>query len=201
MAQVPPRPAPLGGARPLIAVLGAGAGRRMGGAKLTRPCAGRPLGIWARDLAAGMPGADAIWIAGPAGDDGLAGPLPVVVNAEAADGIGTSLACAARAAAERAAPALIIMLADMPMVTAALLGRLMAARGACAARYPDGRLGVPARFEPRGYPALMGLHGDSGGNRLLRRIGARAMDAEPGELLDVDTEQALAAAAAVLAAR
>ncbi len=177
----------------LLAVLGAGRGSRFGADKLAAPCAGKPLGQWALDTARAT-GLPVIWVAGDA-LPGFVGDTEVVLNPDAAAGIGTSVALAARIAAERGASALLITLADMPLVSAALLGRLITQQAPAACLHPDGRPGVPALLPASAFGALMALTGDQGAGRIISRMaGLSLIDCEGGELFDVDTPQALSVA-------
>lgn len=172
----------------LIAILGAGRASRFGADKLVQPCAGRPLGQWAL-LAAQEMALPCIWIgssATPAFVD-----CEVLTNSRAAEGLGTSVALAAQAASQRGFPALLVMLADMPLVTPALLRRLMAA-GAPAACAHDGRPGVPALVPARLFGALEQLTGEGGAAAVLRgETGLTLVETTSDELLDVDTPASL----------
>lgn len=187
--------------QPLIAVLAAGRGARFGGGKLLADLGGRPLGRHALDtaLATGLP---VVWIAS-AGTAALAPPpCRVLVNPAPERGLGGSLAMGAAAARHAGAPALLVLLADMPLVSPDLIARLAAhaATGeAAACRHPDGRAGVPALIPPALFPALEALDGDAGAGRLLRNLPGLAL-ITPGlhDLLDVDTPADLAHAARLI---
>jgi len=172
----------------MIAILGAGRASRFGADKLVQPCAGRPLGKWAL-LAAQETALPCIWIAGsslPAFVD-----CEVLTNSRAAEGLGTSVALAARAARQRGFTELLVMLANMPLVTPALLRRLMAA-GAPAACAHDGRPGVPALVPARLFGALEQLTGEGGAAAVLRgAAGLTLVETTSDELLDVDTPASL----------
>lgn len=180
----------------LIAILGAGSASRFGADKLGQPCAGKPLGQWAL-AAAGATGLPLVWIAGehapPFADCAIAH------NPRASEGIGTSVALAARLAAQQGAGAVLVMLADMPLVTQALLERLIEAGAPAACRYPQGHAGVPALVPASTFARLEALDGDQGAGALLRELaGLTLLDCEPNELLDVDTPAALVEASAIL---
>lgn len=181
----------------LIAILGAGKASRFGCAKLEQSCAGKPLGQWALDTARQLE-LPTVWIAAdeaPAFVD-----CEVVNNARAAEGMGTSVACAAKTAAGRKTSALLVMLADMPLVSPALLHRLIEAGPAAACAYPS-HPGVPALLPARLFGDLQGLAGDEGAGRYLRSLSDLTLvEAGPNELFDVDTPQALAEADALLRA-
>ena len=188
----------------LIAVLMAGLGTRFGGGKLDADCAGRPLGAWALATAQEL-GAPVIAVVGPQPPAWLSPDLHRVTNPAPEAGLGGSVALAAREAMACKARALLVVLADMPLVSAATLDRLVilaAQHGMAATLHPDGRQGVPACFALHHFAALADLSGDSGARGLLRACPSAALvrpDAD--ELLDVDRPDDLATVIAVLAAR
>lgn len=187
---------------PLIALLAAGRASRFGADKLAAACAGAPLASHAAAAVAatGLP-AICITTAGPPPGwlpDGIA----AIANPQAATGLASSVALAAREAQARCAPALIIHLADMPCVPAALLRNLAAAPALAACRYPSGRPGVPARFPAARFPELAALTGDRGATAVLAGDRSIALlDCSADDLVDVDTPEALARAEAILLAR
>ena len=190
--------------RPLVAVLGAGRARRFGADKLSQPCAGKPLGRWALDAALDL-GEPLLWVAGATVPDFIAGDCAVVQNLQAEAGMGTSVALAAQIAAERGADALLVLLADMPLVTGALLARLIAVGAPVACRHHDCRPGVPALLPAASFAALQALTGDRGAGPILRALpgqtllaGLTLLDCAPIELLDVDSPADLAIARAAL---
>jgi molybdenum cofactor cytidylyltransferase len=175
-------------AEPLVAVLAAGRGERFGGGKLEARCAGRPLGRWAVEAveAVRMPG---LVVAGPEGVSFAPGWL-LLTNSRPQDGLGSSLALAAQRALSEEAAALLVVLADMPLVTSDYL-RALARQGApVASRYPEGHAGVPALLDRNLIELAAGLSGDHGLGPLLR--GATLLDPPPGILRDVDTPDDLA---------
>lgn len=183
-----------------IAVLGAGSASRFGANKLTQACAGKPLGQWALDAALGT-GLPVLWIAGGAAP-GFVGVAEAVLNPRAVEGIGTSVALAAQIAADRGASALLVVLADMPLVTTALLDQLIAKRAPTACLHPDGRPGVPALLPASTFGALMALSGDQGAGRIIAGMAGLALiECDAAELFDVDTPQALAVAEIALTHR
>ncbi len=187
---------------PLVAVLAAGKAERFGGGKLDAPCAGRPLGQWALDAigAAGL-GPGVIVIGEEAPQFAGASGWQTLVNPEAAQGLGTSVACAARHALGEGRD-LLLVLADMPLVTPAHLLRLVESGGAAASLHGEERPGVPALVPQEHLPRLCDLAGDRGAGPLLDEMqGLHLVDAGDGELMDVDRPEHLAEAERHLLAR
>lgn len=179
---------------PLVAVLAAGRASRFGGGKLDANCAGQPLGSWVLHAvaAAGLPagvivtGPDTPAFARNAGWTLLANPL-------AEQGLGTSVAAAAQEAIRSGASSLLVLLADMPLVSAAYLRRIVANPAPAATRYTSGRPGVPALFGPDLLPLLAGLDKDRGAAVVLAgRADVTLLDPQPGMLADVDTAEDMA---------
>lgn len=183
---------------PLLVLLGAGSARRFGADKLLQPCAGQMLGKHALDAALAT-GLQVIWIGGARAEQVVGNACEIVPNPDAARGIGTSVALAAKLAAERGHSALLIHLADMPCVTANDLLTIAGAPAPAAARQADGRPGVPALLPARLFAALAQLDGDRGAGAILAgEPDLTLIDLSPMALLDVDTPEALARAEAVL---
>lgn len=182
----------------VIALLGAGRASRFGGDKLSQGCAGKPLGQWALEAAQAMD-LPLVWIAAEAAPDFVT--CEVAHNPHASEGMGTSVALAARLAEERGAGALLVMLADMPLVTPALLARLVKAGAPSACAYGS-EPGAPALIPAALFSALENLSGDMGAARVLRGRGdVSLVEAGAEELFDVDTLQALAEAERLLRSR
>ena len=114
-----------------------------------------------------------------------------LVNPRPEDGLGSSLALAARDALERGQESLLVLLADMPLVTADYLRELAAFPAPSATRQPDGHAGVPALFDRSLLEQAAVLTGDRGAGPLLR--GAMRFDPPAGMLRDVDTPEDLRA--------
>lgn len=188
--------------RPLVAVLAAGLATRFGGGKLDADCAGKPVGQWVLDAVASAGLAPGVIVTGtqvPAFARAVTG-WQLVDNPAPARGIGSSLALAARAAQDEGR-ALLVLLADMPVVTADYIARLADHPGPVATLYPDGATGVPALIPQAALAGFAGLAGDGGGARLLRTLpGLAILEPSGGMLRDVDTPPDLAQAAAALGA-
>ena len=125
----------------------------------------------------------------------------VVVCDDAAQGMGASLACAARAAG--AADGYLVALADMPFVrpsTIAAVRDALAQGAALAAPYWRARRGHPVGIAGRFRAELMALSGDEGAKPLL---AARASElvkipvGDPGAIRDIDRPSDLAPPLAV----
>jgi molybdenum cofactor cytidylyltransferase len=141
-------------------LLAAGASTRFGGNKLLAPLPdGTPVALAsARTLLAGTDRALVVLRSerSELGELLCAHGMQPVVCQDAAAGMGASLACGVKAAAEAAG--WLIALADMPFL-----------RGATVIAVPiwNGRRGHPVGFGRQCYPALVTLQGDTGARELL----------------------------------
>lgn len=135
------------------------------------------------------------------GSDELAGALgaehcEVVTCDNAAEGMGASLACAARAAGE--ADGYLIALADMPFLrrtTIAAVRDALAAGAPLAAPYFRARRGHPVGLSRRFFQELVALAGDEGAKRLLAAHEKQMVKipvGDPGALRDIDRPEDLA---------
>jgi molybdenum cofactor cytidylyltransferase len=184
-------------------ILAAGRGSRFGEApKVLAHLAGKPLVRRVAEAALASSARPVLLVAGHRRDEvalTVAGlPLEVIANPRYADGLSTSL----RAAFERLptdAEAAVILLADMPLVGAALIDRLVGAwaeAGRPAALIPThgGRQGNPVILSTVLRREIGELTGDSGAGPILRGrsdVVLHAVD-DRGVLQDVDTTDALA---------
>jgi len=120
----------------------------------------------------------------------------IVVCENAAEGMGASLACAARAAGP--ADAYLVALADMPFVRRASIAAVrdaLAAGAPFAAPYFRARRGHPVGIAGHFYHDLLGLQGDEGAKQLLAAHAARVIKipvGDPGVIRDIDTPDDLA---------
>ncbi|MFC4256610.1 NTP transferase domain-containing protein [Altererythrobacter xixiisoli] len=184
----------------LVAVLAAGRASRFGGGKLDADCAGRPLGRYVLDAAqaAGLPAG--VVVTGPEGcwfGEGW----DCLINPDPAAGLASSLAITAQLAIERGARALLLLLADMPLISPAFLRDLSRTPAPAATRYPGGQPGAPALFGAGMLPDLVRLTGDRGAASLLNsQPDLTLLDPPPQMLFDVDTVEDLAQAATIIAA-
>ena len=182
-------------ARPLVAVLAAGSASRFGGGKLDAMLADKPVGQWALEAvdAAGL-GTGVIVVGSEAPQFARDSGWPLLVNRQAAQGLGTSLALAATHAMVQGR-ALLVVLADMPLVDPTHLALLAQAKAITATGWPQGRAGVPACFPLALLPEVVQLTGDAGAGALLTgRAGLHLVEAAPQMLLDIDTPADLASA-------
>ena len=190
-------------------LLAAGYSRRFGGDKLLAPLHGRPLIVWSAETIAAE--VEALYVVVPAGDvarrAAVAALGPVVVEHERRDeGMASSIG-AGVAALPGSVEAVIIALADQPLVAPEVIRRLRDRwRGggvtAVAPRYRDGQ-GNPVLFGRPAFGALRQLGGDRGARAVLAGLGAAAafLDVDDPMPIDVDTPEALRAAASLMATR
>jgi len=120
----------------------------------------------------------------------------VTVCENASDGMGASLACAARAAGP--AGAYVVALADMPFVRPSTISAVREALGggaALAAPYFRTRRGHPVGISGRFYERLIVLTGDEGARKLLSENEATLQKipvGDPGVIRDIDRPEDLA---------
>ena len=107
--------------------------------------------------------------------EGLAATqVRAVVNAEWAEGMGSSLRCGVEAVRgmEPIADALLVLVCDQPRLTVEHLRRLLErhreGRAAITASVYAGKTGVPAVFRQELFGELAGLEGDRGARELIR---------------------------------
>ena len=156
------------------AVLAAGRSQRFGNCKLLQRVGGKPLVRRAADLARKVCGARSILVVGyehtavtaAAGD----APQFVILNERHEEGMGGSIALAARAVSQ-AAHALLLLFADQPLVTAEHLETLVdewsGADNEIVATAYAGTQGPPVLFPRGAFSALGALTGDTGAKRVL----------------------------------
>jgi len=132
------------------------------------------------------------------GDEALFPPreCKVVVCERAAEGMGASLACAARAAGPR--EGYLVALADMPFVRPSSIAAVREAieNGApLAAPYFRTRRGHPVGIAGTFYDVLVTLRGDEGARRLLAANEPQLVKVpigDPGVIRDIDRPADLA---------
>jgi len=155
-------------------VLAAGKSSRYGASKLVQPFRGKPLVqhalIAAQDACEGR----VLLVVGHDQDsvvDASAGLFDeLVVNNEYGFGIGTSISASVRACQEDA-DAVLVILADQPLVTAAhirgLIDTWSGAEDEIVSTSFDGINCPPILFPRNAFPVLSKLRGDSGAKSLL----------------------------------
>jgi molybdenum cofactor cytidylyltransferase len=120
----------------------------------------------------------------------------VVLCEDAAEGMGASLACAARAAGP--ADGYLVALADMPFVrrsTIAAVREALADGAPLAAPYFRARRGHPVGIAGSFHEQLVALRGDEGARQILAANAARVRKVpvgDPGAIRDIDTPDDLA---------
>jgi len=183
---------------PVIAILAAGASRRFGGGKLDAMAGGRRLGDFALETACRF-GRPVLVVAPDTPDFALAaadaGKADLLVNPLAGHGLATSVALAAQRAQIASAGRLLLLLADMPLITAASLHELLdrvTDSAPAAVRHANGRLGIPACFPAGWFARLQALAGDRGAAELLNGSEmTRPVDVPLEELRDIDRPEDL----------
>ena len=174
--------------------MAAGRASRFGGGKLDAPCAGKPVGQWVLNAVADAGLAPGVLITGPRPPAffARAKDWSWLINPRPSDGLGSSVATAARMAGDRGSEGLLVLLADMPLVTPGLLRDLAARTGPAALDHGGGRPGVPALFPAALFGRLARCTGDRGAAAVLAEVADLSLIAPPVDALrDVDTAQDL----------
>ena len=157
-------------------VLAAGESRRFGSTKQLAPFDGDTLVGHAVRTAESVCGRSSLLVVGNEWQKVVAACKPqqgfFVRNPHFRDGLASSIRCGVEAVAT-SADAVLLMLADQPLVQADHLEDLVARWRASpdrivASRY-SGTLGPPAIFPRAFFPDLCGLDGDSGAKRVLEQ--------------------------------
>jgi len=195
------------GSDPILPIVGillaAGRSERFGGDKLLAQLNADPLAegigvVACRNLLAAIP--NVVAVVRP-GDARLAAALAsagarIVRCANAADGMGASLACGVRAA--RDAKGWVVALADMPWLRAETIAEVAAAiecGATVAAPFFRDQRGHPVGFGQACGAALAALAADDGAKTVVashRDVMVRIDVDDPGVLRDVDTPDDLA---------
>ena len=180
-------------------VLAAGQSRRFGGDKRFAQVRGRPLIAHALDALAGFDFAQKIAVVRP--EDPIESLVRshgviLVINPDADDGMGTSLACGI--AALEGVDGAFIVLADMPDIPPALYVEMADrfAEGEADIVIPrhNGQAGHPVLFGATCFAELKGLHGDRGARALFasqRYVKAWIEVDSAGVLRDIDQQKDL----------
>jgi molybdenum cofactor cytidylyltransferase len=188
-------------------ILAAGQSRRMGRVnKLLAPVDGKPMVRWAVEAAAGSAADPLVVVLGHQARqvrEALADfDVTFVENPDFADGISSSVKQGVAALPE-AMDGALICLGDMPRVTAGAIDRLVAAFNAVEGReicIPtwQGKRGNPVLIGRRFFPEIQEITGDVGARHLISAYPDLCCEVEmsgDAVLVDVDTQQALAALA------
>lgn len=190
--------------RVMAVLLAAGQSRRMGETnKLLAGHRGKPLVAHAADAALGSAAMGTIVVTGHESDrirEALAGrPLRFVHNPDYPDGLSASLRHGILALPPEASHALIL-LADMPKLTSAMIDRMIetvknAPPGTIVLATDHGKRGNPVIWPRADFEALTAISGDTGARHLVGENRERIAEVEIGEAaaLDIDTPAALAA--------
>jgi molybdenum cofactor cytidylyltransferase len=115
----------------------------------------------------------------------------IVVCENAAEGMGASLACGARAAGK--ADGYLVALADMPFVRPSSIAALrdaLAGGAALVAPYFRARRGHPVGISGLFFDELLNLKGDEGAKHLLEEHAQKLVKipiGDPGVIRDIDT--------------
>ncbi|MBB5754480.1 NTP transferase domain-containing protein [Prosthecomicrobium pneumaticum] len=202
------RPAP--GRRVAAVILAAGLGSRMGGpTKQLATIGGVPLVRRAAEAARASGVDEIVVVLGHRGEAVRAalGGLAVrfADNPDYAAGLSTSLRAGIAALAGGAADGALVMLADMPAISAEVIDRLIAAFDPAAGRMivlptAEGRRGNPVLWSRSFFPDLLAIQGDTGARHLIGAHADAVAEVEIGAAaaLDIDTPEALAAAGGML---
>ncbi len=189
---------------PIVGILlAAGQGRRFGTNKLLHPLPeGDPIGVCAaQNLSTALPQCIAV-IDGKS--DEFAARLEalgmhVVINENAAAGMGSSIACGIRASSSAAG--WVLALGDMPYIQPATIARVaegLRAGGQIIAPVYRQQRGHPVGFARRYREELLALHGDHGARGIIEthraRLASLATD-DAGVVRDIDRRADIAAAA------
>lgn len=182
-------------------VLAAGFSRRLGRPKQELLLAGQPLLMHAVRAARAAGAAPVVVVVRD--PQSLAGmelgeAVQVVCNAEAAEGMASSVRAGVRAVQEGPADGVLILTCDQPLLTAEHLQILCEDRDRVTASAYAGRAGVPAWFPRKVFADLLALQGDTGARSLLRTA---ATVVNEDLALDIDTEEDLLRAQQILRQR
>ncbi|MBS0277354.1 MAG: molybdopterin-binding/glycosyltransferase family 2 protein [Proteobacteria bacterium] len=185
-------------------VLAAGLSSRMGSNKLLAQINGAPLVRHAVAAAAASAAKPVIIVTGNDAENvrAILSDLDVafVHNADFANGLSTSLK-AGIAAVPAGCDGAIVVLGDMPGISAALIDKMIAAfdptedRVICVATR-GGKHGNPVLWARRFFPEIAQIEGDVGAKSLIGAYGELVCEVEAADdapLVDIDTPQALEA--------
>ena len=181
-------------------VLAAGSSTRFGRTKQLEQFDGMPLAAGAMRKAEAVCGVRSILVTGKDWQEVATACEPLagyfVINNDYEQGLASSIACGVRAVAE-SADAILLMLADLPLVTTEHLTNLVDAwaaspRSIIASEFED-TLGPPIVFPKADFDALMRLKGDRGARPIIdaHRDRVQAIACEEAAF-DIDRPEDLA---------
>jgi molybdenum cofactor cytidylyltransferase len=175
-------------------ILAAGAGRRMGGPKALLTLGGETLlrRVARTALASGC--SPVLAVVGPWDSDLGDLEVQIIFNAEATEGMASSIRAGIAALPEEVT-AVLVLTVDQPAVDTRLIQRLLAlARkdpGCPVACAYGGSLGIPALLPRRLFSDLLALRGEQGAKAILLRENALTLPFPEAEA-DLDTPEDLA---------
>jgi molybdenum cofactor cytidylyltransferase len=185
-----------------VVVLAAGEARRMGAAKQLLEIDGKPMARLVVETALALQCGPVHVVLGSRAAEVRAAledlPVALVENGRWREGMGASLQAGVASALADSPTALLVTLADQPLVLCAQLQRLLerflqseAALGAC--RYA-GSVGVPAIFDRSLFSALLEIPPGGGCKQLIGELLDRAVLVDcPEAAVDIDTPAEYAA--------
>jgi molybdenum cofactor cytidylyltransferase len=186
-----------------IVMLAAGRSERFGTAKLLAEYRGKPLLHHALFAAQETCPGNVCLVVGhnahEVGDSAAELADLIMTNEDYATGMGSSIACGVRACREQS-DAILIMLADQPLISsshlAALVNRWTGKQNEIIASRFSGTSGPPVLFASALFDQLEDLHGDVGAREILRRSSSilRTVKFEAAAV-DIDTPADLEALA------
>lgn len=180
-----------------LVLLAGGQSARFGGPKLIAPLGGKALALHAANMLAALPFAARYAVVGAAVPDLAALGYSCVPLDPPGAPQARSLALGVAAAQAGGARAVLVALADMPLVPEAHIRALVSQfDGDRIATVAEGVTMPPAAFGIAHFAALTALDGDRGGAARLK--GAPVVPLDPLLALDVDRPEDLARAAALL---
>lgn len=180
-------------------ILAAGSASRMGTMKVLLPWRGQPLIRHVAEVALAARISDVVVVTGneaSAVAQAVADlPLRIVHNVHYRDGLSGSLR-AGIAALDTSVDAVLVLLADQPLLTAAVVDRLIEryveGDARIVAPFADGQRGNPVLFDRALFPELLQIEGDQGARSVLRahRDEIAGVEVAANVLEDVDTPEA-----------
>jgi molybdenum cofactor cytidylyltransferase len=181
-------------------VLAAGASTRFGRTKQLEHFEGIPLAAAAVRKAESVCGAQTVLVTGKDWKEVASACEPLagffVINDDYERGLASSIACGVRAVAE-SADAILLMLADLPLITAEHLENLVNAwiyspQSIIASAFED-TLGPPIVFPKTDFDELLKLKGDRGARPIIdaNRDRVQSIDCEEAAF-DIDRPEDLA---------